>query len=71
MPTNMKDDIRPCEGRQEYTSTYATSNPEIGNGWSIWKKLRFYHAMIKWLWAHRKEPNNRHKWRRMMREVQE
>ena len=38
---------------------------------ATWKKLRFYHATIKWLWAHRKEPNNRHKRRRMMREVQE
>ena len=34
-------------------------------------KLRFCWKAIKWLWAHRAEPNNRHKWRRMMREVQE
>lgn len=34
-------------------------------------KLRFYRAAIKWLWKHRSEPNNRHKWRRMMREVQD
>lgn len=32
-------------------------------------KLRFYRTAIKWLWQHRTEPNNRHKWRRMMREV--
>lgn len=66
-----KETIRTCPERQEYTSTFATNNPEIGGGWSVWKKLHFYHATIKWLWAHRKEPNNRHKWRRMMREVQE
>ena len=34
------------------------------------RKLRFYRNAIKWLWAHKSEPNNRHKWRRMMREVQ-
>ena len=34
-------------------------------------KLRFYRVAIKWLWKHRAEPNNRHKWRRMMREVQD
>lgn len=35
------------------------------------RKLRFYRAEIKWLWEHRAEPNNRAKWRRMMREVTE
>ena len=35
------------------------------------RKLRFYRAAIKWLWQHRAEPNNRAKWRRMMREVAE
>lgn len=33
------------------------------------KKMRYYRSAIKWLWKHREEPNNRHKWRRMMREV--
>ena len=35
------------------------------------KKLRYYSTAIKWLWKHRNEPNNRHKMRRMMQEVQE
>lgn len=34
-------------------------------------KLKYYRAAIKWLWVHRSEPNNRAKWRRMMREVAE
>ena len=33
------------------------------------KKLKFYCRAIRWLWQHRNEPNNRAKWRRMMREV--
>lgn len=35
------------------------------------RKIRFYRNAIKWMWVHKSEPNNRHKWRRMMREVQE
>lgn len=34
-------------------------------------KLKYYRSAIKWLWEHRAEPNNRAKWRRMMREVAE
>ena len=34
-------------------------------------KVKYYWQAIKWLWNHRAEPNNRAKWRRMMREVVE
>lgn len=32
-------------------------------------KLQYYWKAIKWLWHHKDEPNNRAKYRRMMREV--
>lgn len=53
----------------EYTSTYAY-DPQPAPP-KLKAKLRFYWTAIKWLWQHRQEPNNRHKWRRMMKEVQE
>lgn len=31
--------------------------------------LKYYYSAIKWLCRHRAEPDNRAKWRRMMREV--
>lgn len=34
-------------------------------------KLAYYWHVAKWMWAHKDEPNNRAKWRRMMREVVE
>ena len=52
-----------------YSSTYAY-DPHPARAKLI-DKLRFYFNAIKWLWLHREEPNNRHKMRRMMREVQE
>lgn len=52
-----------------YTSTMTASEPKKTPG--IISRLKYYLAAIKWLWQHRTEPNNRHKWRRMMREVQE
>ena len=33
------------------------------------KQIRYYWNIAKWMWAHKEEPNNRAKWRRMMREV--
>ena len=54
---------------KEYTSTMTSSEPKKTPG--IISRLKFYRAAIKWLWKHRAEPNNRHKWRRLMREVQE
>ena len=33
------------------------------------KKIKYYWKAMKWMWLHRDEPNNRSKWRRMMREV--
>ena len=53
----------------EYTSTMTTQDNR--EEWGIVKKMRFYRKALKWLWKHRAEDNNRHKWRRMMREVQE
>lgn len=53
----------------EYTSTVTTQDNR--EEWGIVKKMRFYRRAVKWLWKHRAEDNNRHKWRRMMREVQE
>lgn len=53
----------------EYTSTVTTQDNR--EEWGIVKKMRFYRKAVKWLWKHRAEDNNRHKWRRMMREVQE
>lgn len=35
------------------------------------KKLKYYRRAIRWLYRHRSEPNNRAKYRRMMREVEE
>lgn len=32
-------------------------------------KIKYYWHAIKWLWLYKDEPNNRAKWRRMMREV--
>lgn len=53
----------------EYTSTVTTQDNR--EEWGIVKKMRFYRKAVKWLWKHRAEDNNRHKWRRMMKEVQE
>lgn len=53
----------------EYTSTMTTQDDR--EEWGIVKKMRFYLKAVKWLWRHRAEDNNRHKWRRMMREVQD
>ena len=53
---------------KEYTSTMTSTEPKKTPG--IIRRLKFYLAAIKWLWKHRAEPNNRHKQRRMMREVQ-
>lgn len=53
----------------EYTSTVTTQDNR--EEWGIVKKMRFYRKAVKWLWKHRAEDNNRHKWRRMMREVQD
>ena len=69
MPTNDNPyKIRTAETTTEYTSTVATKGER--KEWGIVKKLRFYRKAVKWLWKHRAEDNNRHKWRRMMREVQ-
>ena len=32
-------------------------------------KLIYYWRVLKWMWRHREEPNNRAKWRRMAREI--
>ena len=61
--------IRTAETTMEYTSTVTTKDER--QEWGIVNKLRFYRKAVKWLWRHRAEDNNRHKWRRMMREVQE
>ena len=53
----------------EYSSTVTTQDNR--EEWGIVKKMRFYRKALKWLWKHRAEDNNRHKWRRMMRVVQE
>lgn len=55
--------------QMEYSSTVTTQGNR--EEWGIVKKMRFYRKAVKWLWRHRAEDNNRHKWRRMMREVQE
>ena len=70
MPTNDNPyRIRTAETEAEYTSTMTTQDER--NEWGIVKKLRFYRKAVKWLWRHSAEDNNRHKWRRMMREVLE
>lgn len=33
------------------------------------RKIKYYWACVKWLYAHKDEPNNRAKYRRMMREI--
>lgn len=52
-----------------YSSTFQPEEPKKKTG--IISRIRFYARSVRWLWNHRTEPNNRHKWRRMMREVQE
>ena len=32
-------------------------------------KLLYYWRVIRWMWRHKDEPNNRAKWRRMAREI--
>lgn len=32
-------------------------------------KLSYYWRVMRWMWVHRAEPNNRAKWRRMSREI--
>ena len=59
----------PVGEERAYTSTMTTKDER--QEWGIVKKLRFYRKAVKWLWKHRAEDNDRHKWRRMMREVQE
>ena len=54
----------------EYSSTFQQEKPPEKKP-GIISRTRFYFRAIRWLWAHRAEPNNRHKWRRMMREVQD
>ena len=35
----------------------------------IAKKIKYYAKVVRWMWKHREEPNNRAKFRRMMKEV--
>lgn len=57
----------------QYTSTETadTETADTPKKPKLKAKLRFYRNAILWKWKHRSEPNNRHKMRRMMREVQE
>ena len=48
---------------------YQTSTVIFAENRQAAKVFAFNRSIIKWLWKHRAEPNNRHKWRRMMREV--
>jgi hypothetical protein len=32
-------------------------------------KLAYYWRVMRWMWRHREEPNNRAKWRRMAKEI--
>lgn len=70
MPTH-DNGLKPGPVGEElaYTSTMTAIEPKKTPG--IIRRLKFYRAAITWLWKHRAEPNNRHKQRRMMREVQE
>lgn len=52
----------------EYSSTFPQEKPPEQKP-GIISRARFYFRAVRWLWQHRAEPNNRHKWRRMMREV--
>ena len=54
----------------EYSSTFPQEKPPEKKP-GIIARARFYFRTVRWLWQHRAEPNNRHKWRRMMREVRE
>lgn len=72
MPTNnvpYKIHTEATTSTMEYSSTVTTQDNR--KEWGIVKKLRFYRKAVKWLWKHRAEDNNRHKRRRMMREVHE
>lgn len=57
----------------DYTSTTTIDLPDITVKMPKRKssKLEYYWHTMKWLWTHKDEPNNRAKWRRMMREVTE
>ena len=59
---------------ENYYSTFQQDEPkqdEPKKNTGVFSRIRFYVRRVRWLWNHRTEPNNRHKWRRMMREVQE
>ena len=57
----------------DYTSTTSIDIPDVTAKMPKRKssKLAYYWHVAKWMWAHKDEPNNRAKWRRMMREVVE
>lgn len=72
MPTNhTKFNIQTETNATEFMYISTMTTQDERKEWGIVKKLRFYRKAVKWLWRHRAEDNNRHKWRRMMREVQE
>ena len=54
----------------ECSSTFPQEKPPEKKP-GIVSRARFYFHAARWLRQHRSEPNNRHKRRRMMREVQE
>jgi hypothetical protein len=36
---------------------------------NIWKTLRYYFRIARWMWRHRTEKDCRQKWKRMEREL--
>lgn len=70
MPTGRIQIMNTATDDLQYTSTMTSSLPDE-DYWGLKRKIRFYWAAIKWLWLHREEPNNRSKFRRMMREMPE
>lgn len=59
------------KGDTDYTATTVISLPDVTVKRPPRKlsKLAYYWRVMRWMWVHRVEPNNRAKWRRMAREI--
>lgn len=64
--------------RTGYTRTGAVASDElaittVGDATALEprkpSKLSYYWNVMRWMWRHREEPNNRAKWRRMAKEI--
>ncbi len=56
---------------EQPTTTFTVDLPDVTVKMPPRKpsKLLYYWRVMRWMWQHREEPNNRAKWRRMAREI--